>query len=296
MTKELEDTQNIQSDKVVGVSKYTWLIVTVLTVFVLYAAILLLAVSFGKNLSIEKSGVFGDSFGALTALFSGLAFAGMMITVLLQRDELALQRQELQLTRGEMQNQRAQMVQQNKTLAKQTFENTFFELLKMQNEITSSIDLSTESDTWKGRDCFRKMYLNFCSKYKARKISNSGLSSVECVNSAYDAFYDEHQASIGHYYRGLYNLVRFVEDTEDIDKRLFMNLVRAQLSTYELLLLFYNCLSSHGLPLKRLAMQYDLLKALEAKLLPDYDLLISAYTKTEENQSDSQQPSTPMNP
>lgn len=48
-------------------------------------------------------GQFGDVFGAANALFSGLAFAGLIYTVLLQREELALQRRELELTRQELQ-------------------------------------------------------------------------------------------------------------------------------------------------------------------------------------------------
>jgi uncharacterized membrane protein len=44
-------------------------------------------------------GTFGDMFGSVNALFSGLAFAGIIITILLQRKELALQRNELVETR-----------------------------------------------------------------------------------------------------------------------------------------------------------------------------------------------------
>jgi hypothetical protein len=47
-------------------------------------------------------GTFGDMFGAVNALFSGLAFAGVIYTILLQRHELALQRKELELTREEL--------------------------------------------------------------------------------------------------------------------------------------------------------------------------------------------------
>jgi hypothetical protein len=47
-------------------------------------------------------GQFGDVFGAANSLFSGLAFAGLIYTVLLQREELALQRKELELTRQEL--------------------------------------------------------------------------------------------------------------------------------------------------------------------------------------------------
>ena len=54
-----------------------------------------------SELSLDRSGLFGDSFGVLTSLFSGLAFAGLIITMLLQKEELGLQRKELEETRGE---------------------------------------------------------------------------------------------------------------------------------------------------------------------------------------------------
>ena len=47
-------------------------------------------------------GQFGDVFGAVNALFSGLAFAGLIFAILLQREDLELQRQELTLTRQEL--------------------------------------------------------------------------------------------------------------------------------------------------------------------------------------------------
>lgn len=52
-------------------------------------------------------GTFGDSFGALNALFSGLAFAGVIITILIQKSELNEQQKELRLTRGEFATTRA---------------------------------------------------------------------------------------------------------------------------------------------------------------------------------------------
>jgi hypothetical protein len=47
-------------------------------------------------------GQFGDLFGAFNATFSGLAFAGLIYAILLQREDLALQRTELELTRQEL--------------------------------------------------------------------------------------------------------------------------------------------------------------------------------------------------
>ncbi len=57
-----------------------------------------------KNLIDSKElGKVGDTFGLINTLFSGLAFAGIIITILLQRIELQEQRKELRLTREEFQ-------------------------------------------------------------------------------------------------------------------------------------------------------------------------------------------------
>src|SRR5687768_4410692 len=55
-------------------------------------------------ISIEQKnqGTFGDTFGAINSLFSGLAIAGIIYTILMQRKELRLQRKELMETRKEL--------------------------------------------------------------------------------------------------------------------------------------------------------------------------------------------------
>jgi hypothetical protein len=50
----------------------------------------------------ETRGAFGDMFGAANALFSGVALAGLVYAILLQRQELGLQRRELETTRHEL--------------------------------------------------------------------------------------------------------------------------------------------------------------------------------------------------
>jgi hypothetical protein len=52
--------------------------------------------------STADRGSFGDMFGAVNALFSGLALAGVIYAILMQREELALQREELRATRSEL--------------------------------------------------------------------------------------------------------------------------------------------------------------------------------------------------
>lgn len=77
------------------VSPYVILITLVILTFISYGSLVWFLTPDFNVKSIEKLGVFGDSFGVLTSFFSGLAFAGMIVTILLQRDELRLQREEL---------------------------------------------------------------------------------------------------------------------------------------------------------------------------------------------------------
>lgn len=74
------------------------------------------------SLTIEKLGQAGDYFGLLSSLFTGLAFAGLVITILLQREDIK---------------------QQQKDSDRKTFENNFFELLRLRDKVIDSINNST---------------------------------------------------------------------------------------------------------------------------------------------------------
>ena len=94
--------------------------IMIVMVLALFLANLCLIFFFDK----EQRGTFGDQFGAVNALFSGLAFAGLIYTIILQRHDLKLQRrdlrlqrEELALTRKEMEEQTAEFEKQNETLS-----------------------------------------------------------------------------------------------------------------------------------------------------------------------------------
>jgi hypothetical protein len=54
-------------------------------------------------------GSFGDMFGAVNTLFSGLAFAGLIYANVMQSKELSLQREELELQRNELELTRQEL-------------------------------------------------------------------------------------------------------------------------------------------------------------------------------------------
>jgi len=210
---------------------------------------------------IQNRGTFGDMFGAVNALFSGLAFAGVIYAILLQRKELSLQRKELELTRQELAGQKEQLKAQNETLIKQNFESTFFQLIRVFNDLTNSIDLRSKDRITTGKDCFntfnRRLYHSWNVVLRDAKTNDQ----TKLIDDAYKDFYDSLQHELGHYFRTLYNVVKFVDQSDINNKKFYTNIIRAQLSSVELVILFYNCLSEMGREkFKPLVEEYALLK------------------------------------
>ena len=76
-----------------------WAATIVSAIIVIWVGYLVLT---GFVLKWDFGGEFGDTFGALNALFSGLAMGGVIVAIFMQRQELILQREELRLTREEL--------------------------------------------------------------------------------------------------------------------------------------------------------------------------------------------------
>lgn len=92
--------------------KYIWVVFPAIIL-----AWLIYLFAFGSLIKTwETRGQFGDLFGGFTALVSGLAFAGIIIAILLQRQDLELQREELKLARLEFARAADAQEQQNETL------------------------------------------------------------------------------------------------------------------------------------------------------------------------------------
>lgn len=194
----------------------------------------------GNNL-----GAFGDTFGALNALFSGMAFAGIIISIILQSKELRETREEL----------KGQKIQ----LERQAFESTFFQMLRLHNEIVSAMRYKTHINgpsaggEYSGRVCLEYMKKDLDHFLVERKIGETAhsrrLAHLErsSVEDRYTTFYNQRAyLQLGHYFRNLYQIVKYVHNTDRIDRKFYTNIIRAQLSNDDLYLLFFNALSSLG--------------------------------------------------
>lgn len=210
-------------------------------------------------------GEFGDVFGFPNAFFSGLALFGVVVAIFLQSKELSLQRQELADTRTVLKDQKEQLERQSSIMGQQAFESTFFNMLERHHRIVEAMEIEAPRDrnasVLRGRDCF---------EYFSRLVLD-GIGSHPSRNAtveSYVRFYAKYEAVVGHYFRNLYHLVKFVHTSALPNPRAYTNLVRAQLSSSELSLLFYNCLSSFGHGFQGLVEEYGLLKHLTDEHVP----------------------------
>lgn len=275
------------------------LVVFVLTVFIISWWIIRCHYADGNDFYTAR-GTFGDQFGAVNALFSALAFAGLIYTIILQMNELRYQREELIDNRKEMVRQTREFKQQNAALKKQTFENTFFNMLSLQQQIVNELSITErqkiwlKSDTHEGTSSHEEMY---DYTYTGRKVfeflyihnSNGkaeGLSHV-LISGGLEAYEDAYYRTLlDHYFRHFYTILNFIDregNMADEEKYHYAKILRATLSRYELVLLYYNGLSSLGNEkLKPLIEKYSILKNINPYLLI---LSYNSFEKTIANNS-----------
>lgn len=246
----------------------------------------------------DTRGTFGDQFGAVNALFSGLAFTGLIYTIILQRRDLAiqrrdlqLQRKELELTRGELQNQTEQYTIQNKTLAVQRFENTFFQMLTLHHEIVNGlsfqyidrkysgrgVSFETTETMAHGREVFGVAYNYSTSSGWGINKSMSALIKKKGIAGYNDSYIP---VLFDHYFRNLYRIIKFTDDSkliDDLEKNEYIDILRAQLSPYELVWLYYNGLSAGKERMKSYIQTYSLLNNIRRDLLVDTTEFIGEY-------------------
>jgi hypothetical protein len=269
--------------------KKNYIIIISLIAFFLIIFLWLLNWSYFKDFSDAQRGTYGDMFGVTNSLFSGLALTGIIITIMLQSKELSLQRQELSATRLEFNIQ-------NQTLKLQRFENTFFNLLSIHHQIVNSMDYDVKKRH--NKDSASNIQSQQINKVKGRDVFKHTFDELESnliyteditfVKSIYLKFYARHQTDFGHYFRNLYRIIKLVDSTQFSESLLskaeqndeylikynYTCMIRAQLSDYELLWLFYNCLSLNGIEkFKPLVERYALFKNIPRSRIPNEKIL-----------------------
>lgn len=232
-----------------------------------------------------ERGTFGDMFGSVNALFSGLAFAGIIFTVLLQRQELQLQRHELKLqrdeiiaSRQELAGQRMQLEAQSQTFILQRFEGTFFQLFPNFIRIAES-RASFKSETRYTNDVGQAVH------HLEKEIAQETAAHAryeDAVSAAYMTLLQRGQfLFLPRYFSALYSVIAFVDRSEVPNKQFYANLLRNELTRDEICLVAYVGLTDiAGSKLKPLIERYRLLKNIPNQFLFDNLPLFKAYDRS----------------
>ena len=234
-------------------------------------------------------GQFGDLFGAVNALFSGLAFAGLVITIIQQRHDLQLQSEAINQTNEELKQQTKEFDIQNVTLQRQQFDNTFFELLHMLQTIVDDLTLNVEYSryvdtnhdkkpiTCRGRYVFQELFTN--RYYKVITGSSSYIQSLktEIQENGVDKTFERNDLKfLYHYFRFVYRIIKYIDESTILtsynERYSYVSFLRSTLSNYEIAILFYNCLTKNGKEkFKPLIERYAIFNNIDVNLLCNPD-------------------------
>lgn len=229
-------------------------------------------------------GAMGDYFGGmLNPTFALLGLFALLKTIRIQSEELrtsnkALEysNEELQLTRTEAHLSREALQEQSNSIKLQNFENTFFNMINLHNEIIQGIKFTTvnyifksdlndsidfeitfkvEENAFANKDldsiCINlKKFLNTYNTLEnyMKEINYKNLSNINqanMTNDLYLLFYNVHDQYVGTYFRNIYQILKVISK-KGINEKFYSNILRAQLSNHELEFLFYHCASQIG--------------------------------------------------
>ena len=215
-----------------------------------------------------ERGTFGDQFGGLTALFSGLAFAGLIVTLYMQQKDLSAQREELKRS--------------NLEFALQRFDSSFFGMIKMLNDHVSSITYENQS----GRPAISILSLEI--KRNCQSVRLSVIGSMEEVlgdnksefRKSLSEIFVEHDDKLGPYLRILHNVYRLIDAETNLDEKQksdYARIARAQISLAELDLIFINGVTAQAERFKPLIEKFTILKHTSPSTIKNYGFIRKIY-------------------
>lgn len=222
-------------------------------VFGITALISLMLLNFYANNNLDKGesfGQFGDFLGGvLNPIFTLMTFFGVIVTIALQKIELRAAREEYKKSAD--------------ALSTQAFENTFFNMLNLQQKIVSDLEFSSQQlginykiikNTYQANNKyeFKEKVEKDLLTYKGRHAFGGCLNLLKRLSGGpqdtfrlYKHIQIEHNHIFGHYFRSLYRIIKFINDhpyLEDTDRPSYAGILRAQLSRDELSLILLNCM------------------------------------------------------
>jgi hypothetical protein len=164
----------------------------------------------------------------------------------------------------------------------QTVENTIIKQLEFHYEVLDEIEAYSEEEETllTGKRAFGTLYKNLELLYvnKQGDYPDTLVGQNQKIQDTFTDFYQEYGSILGSYYKNLYLIIDYIDDIIKVEKlqgfkhEFYIDLVKAQLSKYEILLLAYDCVwmqadKPPGKNFIEFARDYHLLTALEAEEL-----------------------------
>ena len=198
----------------------------------------------------DKWGTFGDFVGgSLNAILGLFGFMALLLTIVLQSQELALSRHELRVSANAL-------LEQSKTVKLQQFEGTFFKLLELHTNILNSLSINLADGTvYKGSECLLFCLESFITNY-SRYYDDEKVDKDSIFMDFLDFIRVNYGLTLTHYFAHLHNLLDFldkdkthvfVDDFGKEDKnakQFYMKVLRSLLTKGETGLLFYAGISN----------------------------------------------------
>lgn len=226
-----------------------WLAVAV--VLAIFSGWAFFAATYWDSLQIDM-GSYGVSFGIVNALFSGIAFAAFVWSLIRQQE------------------------QQKKDNAA----NQFFTLLQSWQNLIATSHYEENKTTGRAAiescaDSINAAKFNIpVDSERERIISNA----VDAAGALYRNIDGSKDRIMGHYFRLLYHVVKHIDDSDalsDIEKRRYVDIAVAHMSQAELRLFFYNCLTSKGRGFYKYAEEYEMLENFDVNMLNEKKTLLA---------------------
>lgn len=216
------------------------------------AMIIGITIFFGYNAKNDVRGTFGDMFGMANAIFTGLSFVGLIITILLQSQEIRNTNEEVE--------------KQGYRIKLQQFENVFFQRLALLNQLIDDIE-TTNSSQPENQPVIKTVYRGRTALSDLHNIIVIEMQdNSKNFDYAYRTFYQANYM-FTHYFRSLYLLVKSIDDEKFqneenvnfITQKKYVDIIRGQLSEHELAIMFYSSLHNLGIKeFKQLIEKYSL--------------------------------------
>lgn len=217
-----------------------------------------------KGMGSQDRGTFGDMFGVANSIFSGLAFSGVAYSIILQRHEIF--EQKVQIKSAMQDAEETKRIQEQ-----QRFENTFFELIRLHHVIVNSMyRIAGGGHRVESREILREIYDNkIINKFGPDKMYPSmNKPQLERIASEYAELYRDSRHLIDNYFRHMFGVLNFVDQSGIGNKKSYFEFYFSQLSGYEIALLFYHVLAGFGPESAKLIIEkYALFDCLDFKII-----------------------------